>query len=65
MTEPQESVTDAWYVDLNQRLSCDRNWAAGKTAHATPPSRSMADTQERRLNSSLLVNRKPASLCIL
>jgi hypothetical protein len=34
MTEPQESVTDAWYVDLNQRLSCDRNWPAGKTAHA-------------------------------
>ena len=26
MTEPQESVTDAWYIDLNQRLSCDHNW---------------------------------------
>ena len=34
MTEPQESVTDAWYIDLNQRLSCDRNWPAGRTAHA-------------------------------
>ena len=32
--EAQESVTDAWYVDLNQRLSCDRNWPAGKSAHA-------------------------------
>ena len=33
-TEPQESVTDAWYVDLNQRLSCDRNWPVGKTAYS-------------------------------
>ena len=34
VTELQESVTDAWYIDLNQRLSCDRNWPAGKTAYS-------------------------------
>ena len=34
MADPQEDVTDAWYIDLNQHLSCDRNWPAGKTAHS-------------------------------
>jgi hypothetical protein len=39
-SQPQESVTDGWYVDsmpvdsegidLNQRLSCDPKWRAGK-----------------------------------
>ncbi len=40
-TQPQESVTDGWYIDsesggidLNQRLSCDRKWPAGKRGHA-------------------------------
>jgi hypothetical protein len=33
-SDPQESVTDAWYVDLNPRLSCDRNWPKGKGTHA-------------------------------
>jgi len=33
-TEPQESVTDGWYIDLNQRLSCDHNWPVGKTAYS-------------------------------
>ena len=33
-SEPQESVTDAWYIDLNQRLSCDHKWPAGQGAHA-------------------------------
>jgi hypothetical protein len=31
-SEPQESVTDAWYIDLNQPLSCDRNWPLGKAS---------------------------------
>jgi hypothetical protein len=38
---PQESVTDAWYIDSNsnaidhwQRLSCDRKWPEGKQGHA-------------------------------
>jgi len=30
--EQQESVTDAWYIDLDVRISCDRKWPAG--AHA-------------------------------
>jgi hypothetical protein len=34
MTEPQESATDGWYIDLNQRLSCDHNWPVGKTAYS-------------------------------
>ena len=25
-------MTDAWYIDLNRRLSCDRNWPAGRQA---------------------------------
>jgi hypothetical protein len=34
-SEPQESVTDGWYIDskdidLHQRLSCDRKWPEGK-----------------------------------
>jgi hypothetical protein len=33
-SEPQETATDAWYIDLNQRLSCDPNWPERKHAHA-------------------------------
>ncbi len=33
-SEPQETVTDAWYIDLNQRLSCDYKWPEGKNHHA-------------------------------
>jgi hypothetical protein len=32
-SEPQETVTDAWYIDLNQRLSCDYKWPEGKNHH--------------------------------
>ena len=41
-SQPQESVTDAWYIDsnaidssldLSQRLSCDRKLPAGKSGH--------------------------------
>jgi hypothetical protein len=31
--EPQESVTDGWYVDLDVRISCDRKWRAGEHAY--------------------------------
>lgn len=41
LSKPQESVTDAWYIDsnsnaidLHQRLSCDRKVPEGKHAHA-------------------------------
>jgi hypothetical protein len=30
--EAQESVTDGWYLDLNDRISCDMKW--GRGAHA-------------------------------
>jgi len=33
-SEPQETVTDGWYIDLNQRLSCDPKWPEGKGGHA-------------------------------
>jgi hypothetical protein len=33
-SEPQETVTDAWYIDLNQRLSCDLGRPEGKHGHA-------------------------------
>ena len=33
-SDPQETVTDAWYIDLNQRLSCDPNWPERKHTHA-------------------------------
>jgi hypothetical protein len=33
-SEPQETVTDGWYIDLNQRLSCDRKLPEGRQAHA-------------------------------
>jgi len=32
-SDPQQTVTDAWYIDLDQRLSCDRKWPEGKHAH--------------------------------
>ncbi len=37
-SEPQESVTDGWYIDsadidLHQRLSCDRKWPEGKKGY--------------------------------
>jgi hypothetical protein len=32
-SDPQETVTDAWYIDLNQQLSCDRKWPEGKRGH--------------------------------
>jgi hypothetical protein len=31
---PQEMVTDAWYIDLSQRLSCDPKPPEGKQGHA-------------------------------
>jgi hypothetical protein len=33
-SEPQETVTDGWYIDLNQQLSCDRKWPEGRHAHS-------------------------------
>ena len=33
-SEPQETVTDGWYIDLNPQLSCDRRLTAGKRAHS-------------------------------
>jgi hypothetical protein len=45
VSQAQESVTDAWYIDstapdsdidLSQRLSCDRKLANGKKGHAYP-----------------------------
>jgi len=31
---PQESVTDGWYIDLDQRLSCGPRWPEGTKAHS-------------------------------
>jgi hypothetical protein len=33
-SESQETVSDGWYIDLNQRLSCDPKWPEGKQGHA-------------------------------
>jgi hypothetical protein len=38
-SQPQETVTDGWYIDskdidLKQRLTCDRRWPEGKQGHA-------------------------------
>lgn len=33
-SEPQESVTDAWYIDLSQRLSCDQKLPEGRRGHS-------------------------------
>ncbi|MHB8654401.1 MAG: hypothetical protein ACYDA9_11020 [Terriglobia bacterium] len=32
--EPQETVTDGWYIDFDQHLSCDRRLPKGTQAHA-------------------------------
>jgi hypothetical protein len=36
--DPQESITDAWYIDIDVQLSCDRKWRPGAHAylHAGP-----------------------------
>jgi hypothetical protein len=31
--EPQQSVSDGWYIDLDLRISCDRTWQAGQHAY--------------------------------
>lgn len=33
-SELHESVTDGWYIDFDQRLSCDRKWPDGKQGYA-------------------------------
>lgn len=33
-SEPQETVTDGWYIDLDTRLRCERNLFSGKRGHA-------------------------------
>ena len=32
-SEPQETVTDGWYIDLDPQVSCDRKLSRGKRAH--------------------------------
>jgi hypothetical protein len=32
-TEPQESVTDGWYIDFDQQLSCDPKWPQGRQGY--------------------------------
>lgn len=33
-SEPQETVMDGWYIDLDPQVSCDRKLMSGKRAHA-------------------------------
>lgn len=33
-SEAQEAVTDGWYIDLDNRISCDRKWREGTRSHA-------------------------------
>lgn len=33
-SEPQETVTDGWYIDLDPQVSCDRRLSTGKRAHS-------------------------------
>ena len=33
-SEAQEWTTDGWYIDLDNRISCDRKWAEGKGAYS-------------------------------
>jgi hypothetical protein len=32
-SQPQETVTDGWYIDLDNRISCDRKWREGEHAY--------------------------------
>jgi hypothetical protein len=32
--EPQETVTDGWYIDLDTSMACDVKWPGGKGSHA-------------------------------
>ena len=33
-SEPQESVTDGWYIDLDPQTSCDRKLSRGRSGHS-------------------------------
>ncbi len=33
-SEPQEAVTDGWYIDLNPQVSCERRLPEGKRVHS-------------------------------
>jgi hypothetical protein len=33
LSELQETVTDGWYIDFDQRISCDPRWPEGTKAH--------------------------------
>jgi hypothetical protein len=33
-SEPQEMVTEGWYIDLNWQVSCDRRFPEGRRAHS-------------------------------
>jgi hypothetical protein len=42
-SEAQETVTDGWYIDLDNRISCDWKWREGKGGHAFVRVRLMND----------------------
>jgi hypothetical protein len=42
-SEAQETVTDGWYIDLDNRISCDWKWREGKGGHAYVRVRLMND----------------------
>jgi|ERR1700722_2462134 hypothetical protein len=47
MSQPQESVTDGWYIDFDERLPCDRRFPEGKNRHAYSMVRSGNQPMER------------------
>ena len=34
LSVPQETITDGWYIDLDQQLSCDLKWPTGTRFHS-------------------------------
>lgn len=47
LSQPQEGVTDGWYIDFDVRLPCDRRFPEGKNSHAYSVARSGNQPMER------------------
>jgi hypothetical protein len=46
-SQPQESVTDGWYIDFDEGLPCDRKFPQGKNRHAYAVAGGLNQPQER------------------
>jgi hypothetical protein len=64
-SEPQQSITDGWYIDFDQHLSCDQKPPKGGGHGYISFYAGRGNRRWRNLSSSRWASRKRALLCIL